>query len=169
VAAPEARETRAFSLPHRFGVAWFAAFAIFMGLLSVVATTARNGSAVAGVFIALFAALMAWGAWRTQTGRVWISGESVSAPGFVSTKAYSVDDIDHVARGRSTGGFVSRPVAVLVLRSGRRVQLTPTVTWSSRRSQEQLDALIDEMNEHLGIRADDSERTNQKVADSDGR
>lgn len=168
-AAPKARDTRAFSIPHRFGVSFFAVFAVFMGLLAVVAMTPRNGSVVAGVFIALYAAVMGWAAWRAQTGRVWINGQSVIVPGFFSTTTFAVADVDHVARGTSTGGFVAWPVAILVLRNGRRVQLTPTATWSSRGSQKELDALIQEMNEHLGVRRDDPEQPNPNVADAEDR
>jgi hypothetical protein len=149
--SPKPLPPRAFSLPHRFQVWFCSGSAVIMGLLAVAVATGRDSSAVTAVLVALFAAFMAWVAWRAQTGRVWISGQSVRVPAVFSTKSYAVADIDHIARGKSTGGWVRWPVAVLVLRDGRRVQLVPTVIWSSHRSQQRLDALIQEMNEQLSL------------------
>ncbi len=152
---PAAGETRTFRLSHKLQVAFFGTFAFFMGLMAIPAFTAPDGSVVVGVWVMLFAALMARGTWQAARGRVRISATSVTTTGTFGTKTFSIAEVDRVVRGRSTGGWVSWPIAVLLLRGGRRVQLTPTATWRTRRSQQQLEALIDDMNAALGVGASD--------------
>lgn len=68
VHAPKPLEPKAFSLPHKLQVWFFAVFAVIMGLLAVAAAAGRDSSVVGAASAALFAAFMAWGAWRAQTG-----------------------------------------------------------------------------------------------------
>jgi hypothetical protein len=111
---------------------------------AAVATSAKD-PAVPTALLGFMTALLAWGAWQAIHGAVWVSPDGVKVPAVFSSKQYAGADIVRVRRGNSRG----YPVAVLELRSGKRVRLQPTLTWGSRRSKAQLDDLINAMNRIL--------------------
>lgn len=124
------------------------AWAVFLGILGGHFVGSSSGGDVFGAVLLCAAAGFALHGILSLRSRVVVSPARVEIVGAFRRRTVASDQLDHFELGTNIQG---RPLAVLLLRSGKRMKLYATLSWWGKKHRQDLLSTVAQMNAAAGI------------------